>query len=113
MEGPSALRTLSPQRAPCGGSEGLEGPSLPSVPSPRCRGVCLTCPHLHAVGLVAHDRWAPHVAHGAGLRRLRDGWEALRGLGGHALRTERCDMAGPGGLMGTLWKESGPTPATW
>lgn len=41
---------------------------------------------LHAIGLVAHGhRLAPHVTHGAGLRRLGDGWEALRGLGGHVL----------------------------
>lgn len=59
-------------------------------------------PHLHAVGLVAHGHGrACHVTHAAGLRGLGEGREALRRLGGHALRREGVwplgTSLGPGG----------------
>lgn len=81
------------------GAEGVEPTQCPPA-SPRDPQHHQLLPHpspsrawrplyLHVVRLVAHgDRLAPHVAHGAGLRRLRDGREALRGLGGHVLRRE-------------------------
>lgn len=88
-----------PARGAHGGEEGGDekGRACPALPQPSPLSGHPTRSHLHAIGLVAHGhRLVPHVTHGAGLRRLGDGWEALRGLGGHVLSGEGCDGSGLG-----------------
>jgi len=81
-----------------GGLGRRTGPAQPS-PSLFSTWTPHAVSHLHAVRLITHGhRLSPHVAHGAGLRRLGHGREALGGLGGHVLWREVCDgrrAAGP------------------